>query len=151
MDLLQRIEQLEALEAIRKLKHRYLNACDLKEVDTIRNCFAEGPIEIDYGPLGRFEDRDSFIELYSRMACQPNVIDSHHGANPEIDLLSPTEAKARWALSYFNLDADSGATRRLGVVYDDRYRLIEGQWKIVATRTRIIAQVCGQHLALAQG
>ena len=28
----QRIAQLEALEAIRQLKHRYLNACDLKEV-----------------------------------------------------------------------------------------------------------------------
>ena len=29
MTLEQRIARLEALEAIRQLKHRYLNACDL--------------------------------------------------------------------------------------------------------------------------
>lgn len=149
MDLQQRIARLEALEAIRQLKHRYLNACDLKEVEHIRECFAEGPVEIDYGPLGCFDNRDDFIELYSRLACQPRVIDSHHGANPEIDMLSEDEAQARWALGYFNLDAESGATRQLGVVYQDRYRRIEGQWKIVATQSRIISEVCGQHQAQA--
>ena len=43
MTLEQRIARLEALEAIRQLKHRYLNACDLKEVESIRDCFATGP------------------------------------------------------------------------------------------------------------
>ena len=37
MTLEQRIARLEALEAIRLLKHRYLNACDLKDVEAIRN------------------------------------------------------------------------------------------------------------------
>ena len=51
MTLEQRIARLEALEAIRELKHRYLNACDLKDVAAIRDCFAQGPVLIDYGPL----------------------------------------------------------------------------------------------------
>ena len=146
MDLSQRITRLEALEAIRQLKHRYLNACDLKEVERIRDCFAEGTVDIDYGPLGRFASRDDFIELYCRLACQPRVIDSHHGANPEIELLGEEEAQGRWALSYFNLDGETGATRRLGVIYQDRYRRIAGQWKIIASQSRIIAEVCGQHV-----
>ncbi|EOT7836666.1 nuclear transport factor 2 family protein [Pseudomonas aeruginosa] len=50
-------------EAIRQLKHRYLKACDLKEVATIRDCFAEGEVAIDYGPVGTFSERDSFVTL----------------------------------------------------------------------------------------
>ena len=143
MSIEQRLERLEALEAIRQLKHRYLNACDLKEVEVIRDCFATGPIAIDYGPLGCFDDRDSFIALYQSLACHPRVRDSHHGANPEIELLDADNARGRWSLAYFNLDADTGATRRLGVMYDDAYRRIAGVWKIVATRSTILAEVVG--------
>ena len=136
MSLEQRIARLEALDAIRQLKHRYLNACDLKEVEVIRDCFAEGEIDIDYGPVGSFKDRDSFVALYQSLACNARVIDLHHGANPEIELVAEDEAEARWALYYFNLDAETGATRQLGGVYQDRYRRIDGQWKIVETTFR---------------
>lgn len=136
MNLEERIARLEALEAIQRLKHRYLNACDLKQVETIRDCFAAGDILIDYGPIGVFRDRDSFVALYQDLACQPRVIDLHHGSNPEIDLLSEDEAVARWALCYFNLDGETGATRQLGGFYQDRYRLIDGQWCIVETQFR---------------
>lgn len=141
MELERRIARLEALEAIRLLKHRYLNACDLKEVETIRDCFATGPIDIDYEAVGRFDDRDRFVALYQSLACHPRVRDSHHGANPEIELLGDDHARGRWALSYFNLDAETGQTRRLGVIYDDEYRRLDGGWKIVATRSRILAAV----------
>ena len=144
LNLEQRVAQLEALEAIRQLKHRYLNACDLKEVETIRDCFASGPVLIDYEAVGRFEDRDSFVELYASLACQPQVRDSHHGANPEIELIDHEHARGRWALGYFNLDAETGMTRRLGVVYDDAYRRVDGVWKIVQTRSRILSVVAGR-------
>ena len=133
MNLEARIARLEALEAIQRLKHRYLNACDLKQVESIRDCFAEGEILIDYGPIGTFRDRDSFVAVYRELACQPRVIDLHHGANPEIYLLGEDgdEAVGRWALCYCNLDGETGATRQLGGFYQDRYRLIDGQWRIV--------------------
>ncbi|RJG10848.1 nuclear transport factor 2 family protein [Pseudomonas cavernicola] len=143
MSLEQRIVRLEALEAIRQLKHRYLNACDLKQVDSIRDCFAEGEVLIDYGPLGTFRERESFVALYRELACHDSVIDLHHGANPEIELLSATEASARWALWYFNIDANSGATRQLGGFYQDRYRLTGSGWKIVETRFSAHSQTSG--------
>ncbi|MGF6694228.1 nuclear transport factor 2 family protein [Pseudomonas sp. D(2018)] len=133
MTLEQRLARLEALEAIRQLKHRYLNACDLKDVEAIRACFAEGEVAIDYGPVGTFRDRDSFVALYQSLACNERVIDLHHGANPEVELVAEDEARARWALYYFNLDAETGATRQLGGFYQDRYRCIDGAWKIVKT------------------
>jgi hypothetical protein len=134
MTLEQRIARIEALEAIRQLKHRYLNACDLKEVEIIRDCFATGEILIDYGPIGCFSDRDRFVDLYQRLACHARVKDLHHGSNPEIELISEDTATGRWGLFYFNLDGETGATLQLGGVYYDRYRCIDGQWKIVATR-----------------
>ncbi len=143
MSLEQRIARLEALEAIRQLKHRYLNACDLKQVESIRDCFAAGEVLIDYGPLGTFRERDSFVALYRELACHERVIDLHHGANPEIELLGESDAEARWALWYFNLDGASGATRQLGGFYQDRYRLLEGEWKIVETRFRAHSETTG--------
>lgn len=130
----QRLARLEALEAIRLLKHRYLNACDTKEVERIRDCFATGEINIDYGPIGTFNDRDSFIALYQQLACHERVKDLHHSSNPEIDLITDNDATACWALFYFNQDADTGNTLQLSGQYHDRYRRIDGEWKIVATR-----------------
>ncbi len=133
MSLEQRIVRLEALEDIRQLKHRYFNACDMKEVEVIRQCFAPGEVLIDFGPLGRFSDRDSFVALYQELACHERVIDLHHGSNPEIQLLGDNEASARWALYYFNQDAETGATLQLGGQYQDRYRRVDGHWLMVET------------------
>ena len=133
MGLEQRIQQLEHLEAIRLLKHRYLNSCDLKDVETIRNCFANGEILIDYGVIGTFSHRDDFVSVYEQMACHVHVIDLHHGANPEITI-EGDEAFGRWALYYFNIDGRTGASQQLGGFYEDRYRYIEGEWLIVETR-----------------
>ncbi|MCY1395430.1 Bile acid 7-alpha dehydratase [compost metagenome] len=141
MNLEQRIARLEALEAIRQLKHRYLNACDLKDVAVIADCFAEGEVLIDYGPLGTFVDRARFVALYQELACHARVIDLHHGANPEIELLGEDDAQGRWALWYFNLDGETGATRQLGGFYQDRYRRVAGSWKIVATTFRAHSEV----------
>lgn len=44
------IARLKALEAIGQLKQRYLNACDLMQVEVIRDGVAEGAIPIDGGP-----------------------------------------------------------------------------------------------------
>lgn len=144
MSLEQRIARLEALEAIRQLKHRYLNACDRKDVAVLRDCFATGPVLIDYGPLGTFRERDSFVALYQELACHARVIDLHHGANPELELLGDDQAEGRWALYYFNLDGQSGMTRQLGGFYQDRYRCIDGQWRIVATTFRAHCEVLGK-------
>ncbi|WP_230964705.1 nuclear transport factor 2 family protein [Pseudomonas aeruginosa] len=62
------------------------------------------------------------------------MIDLHHGANPEIELVAEGEA---W----------TGATRQLGGVYQDRYRRIDGQWKIVATAFLAHSMVDGKTLS----
>jgi len=40
-DLEARLSKLEAESDIRRLKARYLNACDAKDADAMRDCFTE--------------------------------------------------------------------------------------------------------------
>ncbi|MNR63293.1 hypothetical protein D3C85_1855510 [compost metagenome] len=53
---------------------------------------------------------------------------------------------ARWALCYFNLDGETGATRQLGGFYQDRYRREDGQWRIVETTFRGHFETSGVNL-----
>jgi hypothetical protein len=45
-DLDSRIARLEAIEAIKALKARYWYCCDSKDVEGVRDCFLDGPVEI---------------------------------------------------------------------------------------------------------
>ena len=76
-----RLAALEDKEAIRTLKARYLRACDLKQPDAVRDCFAPGKIRIAYQNFPEFTDREAFVETYRAMGCQPGVYDMHHATN----------------------------------------------------------------------
>lgn len=134
-----RVQELEDREAIRALKAAYLNGCDLKQPDTVRECFAEGEVLIDYGWIGVFHDRDSFVQIFEEMGCHPHVLDMHHGANPQIEITGEDTARGNWALHYLNIDANTHALTNLGVYYDDEYRRTADGWRIVATKSRFMS------------
>ena len=62
-----RLAALEAESAIRKLKYIYLNACDSKDVETIKACFTEDA-ELDYPPIGKF-GLDGLIDISTHCGC----------------------------------------------------------------------------------
>ena len=131
--LSQRLQQLEDLEAIRQLKARYLNACDLKEIDAIRQCFADGEIVIDYGQIGVFNNREGLISIFNEQGNHDYIADSHHGSNPEITLTGNDGAVGRWALAFSQINSKTNVITQLSGFYDDEYRKINGQWLIVKT------------------
>jgi hypothetical protein len=49
MNVEQRLSRLEAIEAIKRLKARYFHACDTKQPDIVRECFAAGDIDLSEG------------------------------------------------------------------------------------------------------
>jgi len=61
-DLETRIAKLEAESDIRKLKARYLNACDAKNEEAIRACFTQDA-EIEFPPLGSFDLREKTFRM----------------------------------------------------------------------------------------
>lgn len=132
-DISLRLQRLEDIEAIRQLKARYFHACDHKDVETLRQCFAEGEVLIDYGAIGRFATREAFLEVYQALACHPHIIDMHHGQNAQIEWLSPDEAHATWDLYFFQINQQSGTVTQLGGFYRDRFAKDASGWRIVET------------------
>ncbi len=137
MTLEQRIARLEAIEAIKQLKSRYFHACDTKQPDQVRACFAPGPITLDYGRVGQFSSREDMLDVFTRLACSEHIVEMHHGQNPQIEIVSETEASAVWGLHYYLIDTRQQTATQLAGFYDDRYRRIEDEWLITASHYRV--------------
>lgn len=127
-----RIIKLEAQSDIRKLKARYLNACDAKDMAAIRACFTEDA-EIIFPPLGRF-DLNGLLDIFEQMAVNTPIIDTHHGHNGEIEI-DGDNASGRWNLGFATYDPRSHKFRMLTGFYDDRYRKTDQGWKICYTKS----------------
>lgn len=136
-DLHARIARLEAIEAIRQLKHRYFRACDSKQTDLMREAFVEGPMHIDYGAVGIFQNRDDLVALFTDVGCHPHMIEMHHGQNPEITVLDENRATGVWGLFYYLINTQEQTLTQLGGSYDDEYRCENGDWRISRTVFRV--------------
>ncbi len=135
-DVLQRLAKLEAIEAIKQLKARYLNGCDRQDAELVRSCFADGEINIDMGYFGRCSHRDEFVDgIFVPRGCHEYVLDMHHAANPEITLHSAQAASAIWSLNYRNINTQQRTLTLLSALYHDEYMCSGGEWKIVSSRT----------------
>lgn len=143
-DIATRLAALEDKEAIRALKARYLRACDLKQPDVVRECFAEGAIRIAYENFPEFTDRDAFVDVYRQMGCQPGVYDIHHATNWEIDLASTERATGKWSLNFRTILTGPRQVVRLAVEYEDVYEKRDGRWLIVETISRVTSMLTEQ-------
>lgn len=129
-----RVQALEDLEAIRALKARYLSACDRKDPAAMRACFADGRVAIDYGAVGTFDSADALVKLYAEVACHEHMVELHHGANPQIEVLDETRARGTWSLHYFLINTQTKTLTQLAGYYEDEYRKAGGAWRIGATK-----------------
>ncbi len=133
-DLEARLARLEAESDIRRLKARYLNACDAKDAGAIRACFTPDA-ELHYPPIGQF-GVDGLIEVFTQMAVATPIVDVHQGHNAEIEVAADgATATGRWNLGYATYDPRSRAFRLLNSFYHDRYRLTADGWLIAYSRS----------------
>ena len=132
-DINARLERLEAIEEIKRLKARYLNACDLKRPDEVKDCFISHGAVIDYKPIGRFENREAFVDIFVEMGCHSHIHDMHHGQNPEITIHDGGTASGRWGLFFYTTDTNNNVSRQLSGFYTDKYVRQDGVWKIAST------------------
>lgn len=129
-----RLGALEDAEAIRNLKARYLFCCDRKDPAGMRACFADGKVHIDYGPVGVFDEADALVKVFTELGCHEHMVEMHHGCNPQIHILDEAKARATWSLHYVLINTQTHNFTQFGGYYEDAYRKIEGEWKIVSTR-----------------
>ena len=133
-DIAARLRVLEDSEAIRRLKARYLLACDRKDVRAMRDCFADGEVLVDYGAVGIFRHRDALADVFQRLACHDHIVEMHHGMNAQIDIVDEAHARAVWRLHYQQIDTRAHKLVQLAGSYEDEYRRHDGAWKISGTR-----------------
>lgn len=131
-DLEDRIARLEAESEIRKLKARYLNACDAKDVERIRSVFT-ADAQLDYQPIGKF-GVDGLIAAFTSIALHSPIVDVHQMHNGEIEIVDADHATGVWNLGFATYDPREQSFRLLNSFYYDDYVRTADGWRIVRSR-----------------
>lgn len=127
---------LVEIEAIRQLKARYCRFLDTKDWDSWRSLFADDFHSDTAGAGGKVIDgADEFVAFTRRSLGDRATVHQVHA--PEIELTSPTTAKAVWALEDVVRLAPGVNLRGYGH-YTESYAKVDGYWLITAsTLTRL--------------
>lgn len=131
----ERVARLEDIRAIELLKIRYLRACDRKQPELVRACFADNAV-IDYEGFPLFSDPDAFVAIYTEWGCRPNIVDMHHLQNPIVEVTGADVARGFFDLFFFQIDTLARRQTQMAVSYDDEFVRQNGEWRIARTRCR---------------
>lgn len=134
-----RLERLEAIEAIRHLKARYFRLIDTKQWDELRGVFTPDMQVIT--PDGRvwLEGGDAYAA--SLAAGLEQAVSCHQGLSGEIEVLDADRAHAIWAMqdaiTWNDRHPREGWKAILGRGhYHETYRRDAGGWRIATLTLR---------------
>lgn len=135
----ERVQRLEDVEAIQRLKIRYAQILDrCKSADDFKkfageyaDLFTEDAV-IDAGELGVVEGKKAIADFFTRIP-QTLTFFVHYMIGPVIDVApSGKEATGSWYL--WEPATMNGRAVWLAITYDDRYRKVDGSWKIAYSK-----------------
>lgn len=124
--------ELAEIEAIKRLKYKYLRCVDCKLWDELAKCFTPDATTSFSSGKYSFEGVDAIIH-FLRKGLDPTMISMHHGHHPEIELTSDTTAKGTWALEDYVIMTELNISLHGAALYHDEYVKIGGEWKIKHT------------------
>lgn len=125
------VRRLEDLEAIKRLKHRYMRCVDTKQWDELAGCFCPDATT-DYGGRHKLTGVEAIIGFLKTMES-PDIITMHQVHHPEIELTGPGKASATWTLEDYVINLSRGWSLHGTALYHDRYARVNGEWKIEHT------------------
>jgi len=117
------------VDAICRLKHRYVRLLDTKQWDEFADCFAPDATA-DYGGLSF--DSPAAAVAYMRENLGDGMITMHHVHGPEIDVDGDT-ASGRWYLHDKVIAEPFRFALEGAAVYEDRYVRTGDGWRIAHT------------------
>jgi len=127
-----RIKRFEDIEAIKRLKYKYLRTLDSKLWDELAECFTEDATAAYSGGRYSFQGRDAIMEFLKK-GLGHTIISMHHGHHPEIEITSDTTARGIWALKDYLIITEVNRGVRGAAFYHDKYVKVNGEWKIKST------------------
>lgn len=129
-------ERLAEMEAIKRLKYRYLRCVDTKNWEELAGCFVP-EATTNYGGKYRHNGVDA-IMAFMRKYNPPEVITMHQVHHPEIELTGAGAARATWALQDYVISLPGDWSVHGTALYEDEYVKLDGEWKIKHTGYRRI-------------
>lgn len=124
---------LQEIEAIKRLKYRYVRCLDQKRWKELEECFTEDAEAAYSDGKYSFSGRGKIMEFLTGAMSANSMITSHTVHHPEIDFRSETAATGVWALTDTVIETSANITIRGAAFYQDEYVKIDGQWKIKST------------------
>jgi hypothetical protein len=126
------------LEAIKRVKYRYMRCLDQKEWVEMATCFTDDAVAAYSGGKYTYEGPDAIIDFLVRSMGAETFHSSHRIHQPEIDLTGPDTATGTWAMDDVVVMVDWDLTLRGAAFYTDEYRKVGGgggggEWRIART------------------
>ena len=131
-------EAWRELEAIKRLKYRYLRHLDCKEWNELAACFTEDA-EVSYAN-GKFSfrGRDAIMAFLEKALGPTHLITTHRVHHPEIEISPDGTAWGLWALDDLVIDTRSETCLRGAAIYRDDYVKTGDAWLLRSTGYRRI-------------
>ena len=134
-DLEKRIQALEDIEAIKRLKGKYIRCVDRKLWQELEECFT-GDAEAHYGENMDYLGRDAILGFLRGSLVEGVIISSHECHTPEIELTGDGTARGVWKFHDY-IVLQQTPIMNGWAYYDDEYVKVGGEWKIkVVSYTR---------------
>ncbi len=127
--------ELHEIEAIKRLKYRYMRCLDEKIWAELATCFTPDATCAYSDGKYSFDGRDAVMG-FLESAMPRTMLTSHRVHHPEIDITGPTTATGIWALDDVVIETKGGFTIRGAGFYRDEYRKIDGAWRLHHTGYR---------------
>jgi len=124
---------LQELEAIKRLKYKYLRCLDQKRWSELAECFTEDATSAYSGGKYSFQGRDAIIGFLESAMGADSFLSSHTVHHPEIEFTSETTATGVWALRDVVIETKANIVIRGAAFYEDEYVKVDGAWKIRST------------------
>lgn len=126
-------DDLLELEAIKRLKYRYLRCLDQKLWDELEPCFTPDATASYGGGAYVHDSADEIMVFLRERMGATTMLTSHRCHHPEIDLAGDGTATGIWALEDVVVLVDLDLTIQGAAFYEDRYRKVDGVWRIAHT------------------
>jgi hypothetical protein len=125
------VDRLNDIEAVKRTKYQYWRCFDTADLAGMTEVLhPDVTLSVVAGVYSmKLEGREAYLRMVKEGA-HADMISHHLGHNPEIDIVSPTEAIGTWYL-YDDLYEMRRGMRLYGTAfYRDKYIKTDGRWQI---------------------
>jgi hypothetical protein len=124
------LHELLEIEAIKRLKYKYMRCIDLKRWEELAETFSEDATSSYGDGKFSFSGREAILDFLRNGMSAPSFHSAHHVHHPEIELTSESTARGTWALEDTVIEKSAGWSLRGAAFYEDEYVKQGGRWLI---------------------